>query len=259
MKIACPWPLPWPLPALLAWAAGWLPWLALRSAGMEALAAFALAGCASAAAAWPCQGAWRRGIAAAGFPLSLLMLGGAGNLPAWLWLLPLAPLLALYPLHAWRDAPVFPTPGGALDGLADVVGQPQRVLDAGCGLGHGLHALQRVWPRAALTGIEWSAPLAWAARRRCRSADVQRGDMWAASWAGHDLVYLFQRPESMARAFAKAAAELRKDAWLVSLEFAVPGVKPVACLEGPGRKPVWVYQPAAGSADARSTGAAPGR
>ena len=256
MNIPMPWPMPWPLPALCAWAAGWLPWLALRHAGVDALPAFALAGCASGAVAWFSDSTWRRGIAAAGFPLSLLALGGVGSLPAWLWLLPLAPLLALYPLRAWRDAPVFPTPADALQGLDGIVGQPQRVLDAGCGLGHGLHALQRLWPRAALVGIEWSAPLAWAARWRCRGVDVRRGDMWQASWAGHDLVYLFQRPESMARAFAKAAAELSREAWLVSLEFAVPGVKPVACLQGPGRKPVWVYRPAA---DQRSTRAAPGR
>jgi len=249
-------PPPWPLPALLAWAAGWLLWLPLRRAGLEPLPAFALATLASGALALPCRGLWRRFIAAAGFPLSLLVLGGAGGWPAWLWLMPLLPLFALYPMRAWRDAPVFPTPADALAGLDAVVGQPRRVLDAGCGLGHGLAALRGLWPGAALVGIEWSAPLAWAARRRCRDAEVQRGDMWQASWAGHDLVYLFQRPESMARAFAKAAAELSHEAWLVSLEFAVPGVAPVACLEGPGRKPVWVYRPAAAR---RSTGATPGR
>lgn len=257
MNILLRWPVPWPLPALLAWAAGWLPWLVLRGSGLGAAAAFALASLSAGAVAWLSDSAWRRVIAAAGFPLSLLVLGGAGSWPAWVWLLPLVPLLALYPLRAWRDAPVFPTPADALQGLDAVVGQPRRVLDAGCGLGHGLAALRRVWPGAALEGIEWSAPLAWAARWRCRGgrvgAAVRRGDMWQASWAGHDLVYLFQRPESMERAHRKAAAELAPDAWLVSLEFAVPGVKPVACLQGPGRKPVWVYRPAA------STGAVPGR
>ena len=37
------------------------------------------------------------------------------------------------------------------------------------------------------------------------------------------MVYLFQRPESMERAFAKATHELAPGCWLVSLEFAVPG------------------------------------
>lgn len=258
MRRPLPWPLPWPLPALLAWAAGWLPWLALCHAGADAPLAFALAGCSSGAVAWLSDSRWRQLIAAAGFPLSLAVLTGVGAWPAWVWLLPLAPLLALYPLRAWRDAPVFPTPADALQGLDEVVGQPRRVLDAGCGLGHGLFALRRVWPAAELSGIEWSVPLSWAARWHCRGGGitVRRGDMWQASWAGHDLVYLFQRPESMARAFDKAATELPRDGWLVSLEFEVPGVKPFACLQGPGRKPVWVYRPAL---QPRSTGAVPGR
>jgi hypothetical protein len=81
--------------------------------------------------------------------------------------------------------------------------------------------------------------------------------MWAASWAGHDLVYVFQRPESMARIFEKARRELAPEAWLVSLEFAVPGQTPHACLEGSGRRALWVYRPAAGASAAlqqRSTG-----
>lgn len=235
--------LPWPLPALLVWVGAWLLWLALAQAGVAAVWALGLALVASTAAALVCQGRWRRGIAAAGFPLSALALGAAGHLPPWVWLLLLLPVLALYPLRAWRDAPLFPTPPCALLGLEAVVGSPARVHDAGCGLGHGLVALQRLWPQAQCSGVEWSPLLAWATRWRCPRAQIQRGDMWAASWAGHDLVYLFQRPESMARAHAKASAELAPGAWLVSLEFPVPGVAPKACLQGDGRKPVWVYQP----------------
>ena len=240
-RLACS--LPWPVPALLVWCGAWLLWLALARAGLNPAWAFAAALGASGAAALACQGRWRRGIAAAGFPLSALALGAAGGLPPWVWLLLLLPVLALYPLRAWRDAPLFPTPADALQGLDALVGTPAKVLDAGCGLGHGLVALQRLWPQAHCSGVEWSPLLALAARWRCPQAHIRRGDMWASSWAGHDLVYLFQRPESMARAHAKAQAELAPGAWLVSLEFEVPGVPPVACLEGPGRRPLWVYQP----------------
>lgn len=238
--------LPWPLPALLVWAGGWLLWAALGAALATPVLAFGLALAAATLAALACQGRWRQAIAAAGFPLSALALGVAGTLPPAVWLLLLLPVLALYPLRAWRDAPLFPTPHGALAGLDAVVGWPQRVHDAGCGLGHGLAALRRLWPQAALSGSEWSPLLAWATGWRCRQAQVQvrRGDMWAVPWGGYDLVYLFQRPESMARAHAKAARELAPGAWLVSLEFAVPGAVPVACLQGDGRKPVWIYQPA---------------
>lgn len=236
--------LPWPLPALLVWAGSWLLWLALQASGLAPAPAWGVALFFGTLAALGCGGRWRQAIAAAGFPLSALALGVAGTLPAWVWLALLLPVLALYPLRAWRDAPLFPTPHDALVGLDAVVGQPAHVHDAGCGLGHGLAALHRLWPQARLSGVEWSPLLAWAARWRCRYAHVRRGDMWAASWAGCELVYLFQRPESMARAYAKAAAELAPGAWLVSLEFPVPGRSPVACLQGGGRKPVWVYQPA---------------
>ncbi len=240
--------LPWPLPALGVWAGGWLLWALLDAAGAAAAPAFGGALAAATLAALRCQGRWRQAIAAAGFPLSALALGAAGALPPWVWLLLLLPVLALYPLRAWRDAPLFPTPHDALAGLDAVVGQPRRVHDAGCGLGHGLAALHRVWPQAALSGTEWSPLLAWATRWRCRHVQVHRGDMWARPWGAYDLVYLFQRPESMARAHTKAARELAPGAWLVSLEFAVPGAAPVACLQGRGRKPVWVYQPAGPSA-----------
>lgn len=235
--------LPWPLPAVAVWGGGWLLWLGLAAAGLAPALAFGAALVGSTAAALGCEGRWRQGIAAAGLPLSALALGAAGSLPPWVWLLLLLPVLAVYPLRAWADAPLFPTPTDALQGLDGVVGMPQRVHDAGCGLGHGLVALRRLWPQAQMSGVEWSPLLAAATRWRCRGARVQRGDMWAVDWRDFDLVYLFQRPESMARAHAKATAELAPGAWLVSLEFAVPGIQPVACLQGEGRKPVWIYQP----------------
>lgn len=235
--------LPWPLPALLAWAGGWAAWLALGAAGVAPGVAFAAALPAALAIAWRCTGAWRRLIAAAGFPLSALALGAASGLPAWTWALAALLVVLLYPLRAWRDAPFFPTPADALDGLRYVVAPaPARVLDAGCGAGHGLAALRRLWPQAELHGTEWSRPLAAWARLARRDAQVRRGDLWRQSWAGFDLVYLFQRPESMARAHAKARSEMAAGGWLVSLEFPVPAVAPCACLRGDGRRPVWIYR-----------------
>jgi hypothetical protein len=79
--------------------------------------------------------------------------------------------------------------------------------------------------------------------------------MWRTPWSGYDLVYLFQRPESMARAMAKARREMAPGAWLVSLEFEVAGETPLACVQRPGQRPLWVYRPAA----LRSTSAVAGR
>ena len=234
--------LPWPVPALLAWLLAWGLWAASQRLGLSPALAFALATAIGVASAAALPGRWRRTLVAGGFPLSALAAGAA--VPAWAWLLALAPLLLIYPLRAWRDAPFFPTPAQALEGLGRQIelAPAARVLDAGCGIGHGLAALHRLWPQAQLRGIEWSRPLAWLAAARCPWAVVARGDMWAPSWGGFDLVYLFQRPESMARAWVKAEAEMAPGAWLVSLEFAVPGRPPVARLGGASRRAVWIYR-----------------
>ena len=55
-------------------------------------------------------------------------------------------------------------------------------------------------------------------------------------------MYVFQRPESMARVAAKARAEMAPGSWLVSLAFAVPGVCPSARLDSFAGHAVWIYQ-----------------
>ena len=242
LKRISPTKWPWPLPALLIWTLAWsacalLGWLGSGPAGA------ATAGtCLGAGLALACEGRWRRAIVATGFPLSALAHGGAASWPAWAWLLLLLPLLLLYPVRAWRDAPFFPTPAAALSGLDKVVAQPKRVLDAGCGLGHGLRELHRLWPQAQIHGLEWSRPLSALASWRCPWAQVRSGDMWAADWSGYELVYLFQRPESMARAHRKAWQEMAPGGWLVSLEFEVPGETPAARLGVAGHRSVWIYR-----------------
>jgi len=211
------------------------------SLGVPTNAAWLLAAFVGAAGMLLCDGAWRRGLVVAGFPLSAWVLGAGAALPAWTWLVLLLPLAVVYPLRAWRDAPFFPTPERALLGLEALLPTPGRVLDAGCGLGHGLQALRKLWPQARLRGVEWSPLLALAATARCRWAQVSRGDLWSDRWSEEDLVYVFQRPESMPRVWAKAQQEMRPGSWLVSLEFAVPGVSPSASLQLPGRRPVWAY------------------
>ncbi len=238
----------WPLPALVAWAGAWFCHAGLIALALDPIAAFSLCALLPALLATRLQGSWRRGIVVAGFPLSALALGVTLSLPAWAWLLPLVALLLVYPLQAWRDAPIFPTPPAALRGLAAAIdGLPTtpRLLDAGCGLGHGLAALRSEWPAARIEGLERSGMMAFFTRLRCPWAQVRRADMWAASWRDQDLVYLFQRPESMARAWDKACAEMAPGGWLVSLEFVVPGVTPDVVLTTGlprGGKPVWAYR-----------------
>lgn len=233
---------PWPLPALLAWGSAWLLFLGLQRITTPVLALLLACTLATAASVLGSNW-WRRGLIAAGFPLALALAGGAA-VPAWAWLVPLVLLALVYPLNTWRDAPLFPTPPNALQSLAAQVplAPGARVLDAGCGLGDGLRALRSAYPQARLEGVEWSWPLRFLCALRCPWAQVRRGDMWRTDWSAYQLVYFFQRPESMARAAAKAQAEMAPGTWLVSLEFAVPGVLPQAQLRLPGNRVVWIYR-----------------
>ena len=243
----CGFLLRWPVPALLVWGFAWALFAALRWIGVAAaFAACAATLCSVSACAITTLSAtrWRRAFLAGGFPLSFAASSVGAALPSWTWLMPLALLAALYPLKAWSDAPLFPTPQGALRGLPAVAPLPNGacIVDAGCGLGAGLIELRAAYPHAHLRGLEWSPLLALLCARRCKFARVQRADIWAADWSGYAMVYLFQRPESMPRAAAKAAQELRPGAWLVSLEFEVPACKADAVLRCEDGRALYVYR-----------------
>lgn len=233
----------WPLPAVLTWSLAWAVFAMLPSWGVGPELALGLASALGVVASLLGDSWWRRVMIGLGFPLSLL-LTQAASLPAWVWLLPLLALLLIYPLNAWRDAPLFPTPSHALKDLAAQaeLASSALILDAGCGLGDGLKALRSAYPQAQLSGIEWSWPLRMLCALRCPWATVRQGDIWVADWSGFDMVYLFQRPESMPRAVAKASAELKPGAWLVSLEFEAQNLRAHAVLQTVQGKPVWVYR-----------------
>ena len=236
--------LAWPLPALLAWSMAWALHLGLVVAATPKALGLVLPTLLGLALATLGETRWRRIFIGAGFPLSLAVTGAASGLPTWAWLLPLSALALLYPARAWGDAPLFPTPRGALGAMAPAVALPSRprILDAGCGLGAGLRELRRAFPQARLHGIEWSAPLRLACALRCRDARVRRADLWQADWSGYDLVYLFQRPESLPRALDKARRELRPGAWLASLEFEAAGTPPSAVVACPDGRRLWLYR-----------------
>jgi hypothetical protein len=236
--------LTWPLPALLAWTAAWAAFLGLQALRMPVWLNLALCTGLGLSFALLAGSRWRRLIVAAGFPLSLAASGLSVGMPPWVWLIPLGSLALLYPVNVWRDAPLFPTPPGALEGLPRIAPLPSdaRILDAGCGLGAGLAELHRVYPAARLDGLEWSWPLRLACGWRRPFARVRRGDIWREDWSVYDMVYMFQRPESMGPAAEKAVREMRPGAWLVSLEFEATSLRPEAVLRNVAGKPVWVYR-----------------
>jgi SAM-dependent methyltransferase len=236
---------PWPAPALLGWGLSWLVFRFLLQADMSPGIASPIAAMAGLALSPMGRSWWRRMAIAGGFPVSLAVsvLGTQSQLAAWVWLLPLALLLLVYPINTWADAPLFPTPRKALLGLRAFVrlDQNARVLDAGCGLGHGLRALRLAYPKAQFAGVEWSGSLYLLCKLRCPWAHVQRGDMWALDWAAYDMVYVFQRPESMPRVVEKVRT-MRPGSWLVSLDFEARGTVAHAQLTAPNGKSIWLYR-----------------
>lgn len=239
--------LTWPLPAILTWLSSWLLFYILQVFGLGVNIAFATAVSFSVVCSFAGSTRWRKGLITAGFPVSFLLTGSTvvgGVFHSSMWLLPLALLLIVYPVRAWRDAPFFPTPGGTLTQIRDHVNlvQGAKVLDAGCGLGHGLRALRNEFPTACLFGVEWSWPLCWVCRLLCPWAHILRADLWKFDWSDFDMVYLFQRPESMQKAADKAAKELKAGAWLVSLEFEAIDLVSTAEIQTSSGKMMWLYQ-----------------
>ena len=238
--------LRWPLPALVAWVISWSLLLGMSRYGFSMGWGVVLASALGIGMSVMGQSWWRKLVIAAGFPVSLALTVSSvlgPQVPTWIWLLPLALLLLVYPINTWSDAPLFPTPRNALLDLP-IAAQLQpgaRILDAGCGLGHGLQALRLAYPQAHTTGVEWSTALYGLCTLRCPWATVVRGDMWAQDWSVFDMVYLFQRPESMPKVMAKAAT-MKSGAWLVSLEFEAVGWEPSAQLRAPNGKPIWLYR-----------------
>ena len=237
----------WPFSALVVWGAAWLCYNFLAEQGTHPSVAMLMATSLGVLAA---ALAWLKGISKAraaslsmGFPVSLWLLGNA-SFPAWVWLLPLALVIWIYPMHAWRDAPVFPTPLNALRDIPRwaILPAQAKILDAGCGAGDGLKALRLAYVNAQWIGIEFSRPLSWVAKFRCPWAEVRCGDIWLDDWGAYDMVYLFQRPETMPRAVEKAKAEMKPGAWLVSLEFEAAELKSTAVAEASPNRPVWLYQ-----------------
>ena len=248
-RLTVSWLRIWPLPALVAWSGGLAMLIGTTRLGLP----FGLAMLAGLVPTllvvrFAAPG-WRRLVVLAGLPLSVLLVLGAGAVPAWAWLVAVAVLVVIYPIQSWRDAPWFPTPHDALRDLpaqAPLVAGA-RVLDAGSGLGDGLIALARAYPHAVRVGVEGGWLLAWASRLRLgragqTGARVVHGDFWRAEWSGFDLVYLFQRPETMARAWAKASREMRAGAWLVSLEFPVEDLQAAGRAACPDGRPIWIYR-----------------
>jgi hypothetical protein len=234
----------WPLPALLAWGTSWLLFIGLQEIGLSETIALVAAAFWGGFLSKLVHTPMRKALMVLGFPVSVVVSSATISVPPIGWLFLLGLIVLVYPRKAWRDAPLFPTPKKALIEVPEHIALPAgaRILDAGSGMGDGLVALRNAYPRAELHGVEMSWPLRVLSAMRCSFAKIRQGDIWLVDWRSYDMVYLFQRPESMPRAVEKAEAELRRGAWLVSLEFEARELEPKAVVYGRDGRPVWMYQ-----------------
>lgn len=215
-----------PLGMALLWLAQWAGYIALAGSGMARSSAFALcAGAAMMTLARKKASPMQKALLVAGFPASFvaLLLAHQWSTPGWVWLAALVAGAAVFPRLSREDAPLWFSPAGAARELASWLALPAGavIVDAGSGMGHALRALKKAYPHARVQGVESSAALCWLSRWSAPGCEVARADLWESSWSQADLVYLFLRPEAMSRALEKARKELKPEAWLVSLEFAL--------------------------------------
>ncbi len=72
-------------------------------------------------------------------------------------------------------------------------------------------------------------------------AQVRQGDVLRADGSKYDMIYQFQRPDSMPRAVAQASAKLRSGTYLMSLEFEAQAMAPLGVLRTVANKHEWAY------------------
>lgn len=128
-----------------------------------------------------------------------------------------------------------------------------RLLDLGSGTGSLLRPLARLHPGWRILGVE-AAPLPhWLARWMSRGLDnleLRRGDFFDVDWAEFDVVYAFLSPVPMPRVWAKACAEMKPGALLISNSFPAPEARPqrVVTVEDRRGTRLYVYRPGSGKA-----------
>jgi len=234
--------LPPTLKALLAQLCGWGVVLLLGQFGLlpdEVWAlAFSQAVAATAAAAVLRSAWWWLPIHLAFTPL--VFATHAFGVPSGVWLVVFAVFALIYWSSYRTQVPLFLTNRQTACAVAGLLPSgPIEVLDVGCGNGSFLTAFARQRPNARLTGIENApAPFALACLRARKHPGITviRGNFFAQSWAGYDLVYAFLSPVPMPYVWKKARSEMKPGSLLVSNSFGIPGVEPNHVIEVADRR-----------------------
>jgi SAM-dependent methyltransferase len=180
-----------------------------------------------------------------GFVPLLVLAGRLGIAPGW-YLLGFLLLLAVYWTSFRTQVPLYLSNRATVAAVAALLpaDRPVRVLDLGSGTGSLLRPLAALRPDCTFHGIE-AAPAPWLLSRALAGGrpnlHFRRGDFFAASWAGYDVIYAFLSPVPMAAVAAKAGRELRPGAMLISNSFPLPGRAPAEVVEVADRRRTRLY------------------
>lgn len=173
--------------------------------------------------------------------------------PAWIYLLAFA-AIALVSWNAPSEkVPLYLTNRKTREALGRLVTESgaRSFIDLGCGTGGVISSLKRRHPQLAVTGVE-TAPLVFALAwlrllplRGIGVATVAYRSLWKEDLSRYDIVYCFLSPAPMGKLYAKAKAEMKPGALLVSNSFKVPDVEPERIIElGDGRQTgLYIYRP----------------
>jgi len=108
-----------------------------------------------------------------------------------------------------------------------------RILDLACGTGDMCIALGRRFPSAGLRGIDISAAMLEAAKRKCPHSSFSEGDVLAAEWGTPDAVtcaFGFRNFPDKDAVLAKAAETLPVGGHLLVLELWRPASRVIGAL-----------------------------
>lgn len=240
------------LKAFLAQAGGWLLALALWRHGLAGPGVWPLVSAqalsAAALAALLRSERWWLAIHL-GFAPMLLVAGRLSIPPNW-YLGAFVMLALMYWTSFRTQVPLYLSGGAAVSALQALLppAATSRMLDLGSGLGSPLLPLARRRPDCRFTGIETAPAPLLISRLRARDLPnlvFERGDFFARSWAGFDVVYAYLSPVPMAAVWEKACREMHAGSLLVSNSFPIPGVAPLRVIvlgNGSGAS-LYVYQP----------------
>ena len=172
-------------------------------------------------------------------PLALLT-RSVGLAPGWY--LGAFSLLALIYWSSFRtQVPLYLSNRKTAAAVADLLPQGRSVtaLDIGSGTGSLLRMLARVRADSRFTGIE-NAPapwaLGWLLGRNLANLDWRRGDFFAHSWQGYDVVYAFLSPVPMAAVWHKAVHDMVPGSLLISNSFEIPDLRAERIVEVDDRR-----------------------